>query len=140
MFSVLVWGCDWIILMYGWFCAIRLIHLIRWKYFHFKKKLIMCINTKCKLYPLFTRCAVSVNMVGARHDSSTLFSYWSIIQDFWNWLEAGNYLSRHHNIIDIDGSRLWTTTDTLLLKIVHRSVPTCAAAPLKSLFKVKIPR
>ena len=28
MFSVLVWGCNWILFMLGWFCPIRLIHLI----------------------------------------------------------------------------------------------------------------
>ena len=28
MFSVLVWGCNWILFMHGWFCPIRLIHSI----------------------------------------------------------------------------------------------------------------
>ena len=28
MFSVLLWGCDWILFTHWWFCPIRLIHLI----------------------------------------------------------------------------------------------------------------
>ena len=36
MFSVLVWGCNWILFMYGSFC---LIHQIGWKSFHFEKRL-----------------------------------------------------------------------------------------------------
>ena len=35
MFSVLVWGCIWILFMHRWFC---LIHLIRWKSLHFERK------------------------------------------------------------------------------------------------------
>ena len=38
MFSVLVWGCNWILFTHGWFCPIRLIHLIGWKSLHFEKK------------------------------------------------------------------------------------------------------
>ena len=34
MFSVLVWGCDWILFMHEWFCQIRLIHLIGQKSLH----------------------------------------------------------------------------------------------------------
>ena len=37
MFSVVVWGCNWILSMYGWFCLIRLILLIRRKSLRFKK-------------------------------------------------------------------------------------------------------
>ena len=39
MFSVHMWGCNWILFMHGWFCPIRLIHLIGWKSLHFEKKL-----------------------------------------------------------------------------------------------------
>ena len=39
MFSLLVWGCNWILFMHGWFCQIRLILLIGGKSVHFKKKL-----------------------------------------------------------------------------------------------------
>ena len=38
MFSMLVWGCNWILFMHGWFCRICLIHLIGRKYLHFEKK------------------------------------------------------------------------------------------------------
>ena len=37
LFSVLVWDCNWIICMHGWFHPIRLIHLIWWKSLHFEK-------------------------------------------------------------------------------------------------------
>ena len=37
MFSVLVWGCNWILFMHGWFCPIHLIHLIGWKSLQFEK-------------------------------------------------------------------------------------------------------
>ena len=37
LFSVPVWGCNWILFMFGWFCPIRLIHLIGWKSLHFEK-------------------------------------------------------------------------------------------------------
>ena len=37
MFSVFVWGCNWILFMLGWFCPICLIHLIGQKSFHFEK-------------------------------------------------------------------------------------------------------
>ena len=36
MFSVLVWGCNWILFMHRWFCLIR---LIGQKSHHFEKKL-----------------------------------------------------------------------------------------------------
>ena len=39
LFSVLVWGYNWILFMLGWFCPIRLIHLIGRKSLHFEKKL-----------------------------------------------------------------------------------------------------
>ena len=35
-FSLLVWGCNWILFMHRWFCPI---HLIRGKSLHFEKKL-----------------------------------------------------------------------------------------------------
>ena len=38
MFSMLVWGCNWILFMHRWFCLIRLIHLIGWKSLHFEKE------------------------------------------------------------------------------------------------------
>ena len=38
MFSVLVWGYNWILFKHGWFCSIRLIHLIGQKSLHFEKK------------------------------------------------------------------------------------------------------
>ena len=37
MFSVLVWGCNWILFIHGWFCPIRLIHLFGRKFPHFEK-------------------------------------------------------------------------------------------------------
>ena len=37
LFSVLVWGYNWILFMHGWFCPIRLIHLIPRKSLHFEK-------------------------------------------------------------------------------------------------------
>ena len=37
--SVLLWGWNWILFMHGWFCSIRLIHVIGWKSIHFEKKL-----------------------------------------------------------------------------------------------------
>ena len=40
MFSVLVWGCNWILFMHGRFCPVRLIHRIRRISLHFDKKLI----------------------------------------------------------------------------------------------------
>ena len=39
MSSVLVWGYNWFLFMHGWFCPIRLIHLIGRKSFHFEKKI-----------------------------------------------------------------------------------------------------
>ena len=36
--SVLVWGCNWVLFMHGWFNSIRLIHLIVSKSHRFKKK------------------------------------------------------------------------------------------------------
>ena len=42
MFSVLVWGCNWILFMYGWFWPFRLIPLIRRKSLDFEKS----INTR----------------------------------------------------------------------------------------------
>ena len=36
-FSVLVWGCNWILFMHAWFCSICLIHLIGRKSLHLKK-------------------------------------------------------------------------------------------------------
>ena len=38
MFSVLVWGYSWILFMHGWFCSIRLIHLIGRKSLYFENK------------------------------------------------------------------------------------------------------
>ena len=37
IFSAFVWCWNWILFMHEWFCPIRLIHLIRWKYLHFEK-------------------------------------------------------------------------------------------------------
>ena len=37
MFSVLVWSCNWILFMHGWWCPIHLIHLIGRKSLHFEK-------------------------------------------------------------------------------------------------------
>ena len=37
MFSVLVWGCNWILFMHGCFCPIRLIHLIAQNFLHFEE-------------------------------------------------------------------------------------------------------
>ena len=37
MLFVLVWGCNWILFMHGWFCPICLIHLIGWKSLNFEK-------------------------------------------------------------------------------------------------------
>ena len=37
MFSVLVWGCNWILFMHGWFYPIHLIHLIGRRSLHFEK-------------------------------------------------------------------------------------------------------
>ena len=39
MISVLVWGCNWIPFMHGWFCPIRLMHLIGRKSLHFEKNI-----------------------------------------------------------------------------------------------------
>ena len=39
MFSVPVWGSNWVLFMHGWFWSIRLIHLIRQKSRHLKKRL-----------------------------------------------------------------------------------------------------
>ena len=41
LFSVLMWGCISIIFMHGWFCPIRLIHLIGRKSLHFEKSRIV---------------------------------------------------------------------------------------------------
>ena len=49
MFSVLVWGCNWILFMHGWFCPIRLIHLIGQKSLHFEK------NRLCFSFSIFLR-------------------------------------------------------------------------------------
>ena len=38
-FSVLMWGCIWIVFMLGWFCPTCLIHQIGQKFLHFEKKL-----------------------------------------------------------------------------------------------------
>ena len=43
MFSVLVWGCNWILFIHGWFCPIGLIHLIGRKSFSFWKKTKSCM-------------------------------------------------------------------------------------------------
>ena len=37
MFSVLVWGCNWMLFMHGWFCPVPLIHLIGLKSLHYEK-------------------------------------------------------------------------------------------------------
>ena len=37
MFTVLVWVCNWILFMHGWFCPLHLIHLIGRKPLHFEK-------------------------------------------------------------------------------------------------------
>ena len=37
LFSVLVWGHNWMLFMHGWFCPIGLIHLIGRKSLHFGK-------------------------------------------------------------------------------------------------------
>ena len=37
-FSVLLWGCNWILIMHGWFCPICLFHLIGRKSLHLEKK------------------------------------------------------------------------------------------------------
>ena len=42
IFSVYMWGYNWILFMLWWFCPIRLIHLIGRKSLHFKKK-VECI-------------------------------------------------------------------------------------------------
>ena len=39
LFSVLVWGCYWILFMHGWFCWICLIFLIGRNSLHFENKL-----------------------------------------------------------------------------------------------------
>ena len=44
LFSVLVWGCNWIPFMHGWFCPIRLIHLIGCKSLHFEKTRLTSIH------------------------------------------------------------------------------------------------
>ena len=38
-YTVLVWGCNSMIFMHGWFWPIHLIHLIGWKSLHFEKKI-----------------------------------------------------------------------------------------------------
>ena len=38
IFSVLAWGRNWILSMHGWFCSIRLIHLIGRKSLYFENK------------------------------------------------------------------------------------------------------
>ena len=42
MFSVLLSGCNWMLFMHGWFCPIRLIHLIGWKSLHFENNRLFC--------------------------------------------------------------------------------------------------
>ena len=42
MFSVLVWSCNWILLMHRWSCPIHLIHLIEQKSLHFEKPRLQC--------------------------------------------------------------------------------------------------
>ena len=42
IFSVLLWGCNWIQFMHEWFCPICLIHLIGRKFIHFEKLECCC--------------------------------------------------------------------------------------------------
>ena len=39
MIFVFVWGCNWILFVYGWFCPICIIHLIGRKSSHFEKNI-----------------------------------------------------------------------------------------------------
>ena len=57
-YTVLVWGCSWILFIHGWFCPVR---LIRWKTLDF---CLICSNTKqtvstqtteLEIYPLWSR-------------------------------------------------------------------------------------
>ena len=50
LFSVLVWGYNWILFMLGWLCPIRLIHLIGRIALHFEKTRLIhqpCLTQQC---------------------------------------------------------------------------------------------
>ena len=49
MFSVLLWGCNWILFRHGWFCPICLIYLIGWISFHFENKNAFQYDAYCPL-------------------------------------------------------------------------------------------
>ena len=60
MFSVLLWGCNWMLFMHGWFCPISLIHLIGQKFLYFEKKIDRNIMKRGILADITIACCIDI--------------------------------------------------------------------------------
>ena len=92
MFSVLVWGCNWILFIQWRFCPIRLIHLIGRKSLHFEKKLdwnVKKINddTTCRCFWFNNFDGLQVDLKHVKRDV-----VWRVSE---NRLEFFNNLSKN---------------------------------------------
>ena len=61
MFSVLVWGSNWILFMHGWFCPIRLIHVIGRKSLHFEKRTCLLHLKYLNFYKIYIDLSSNIN-------------------------------------------------------------------------------
>ena len=88
MFSVLVWGCNSILFVEGWFCPICVIHLIGRKSLHFDKTrlnlwahLNYLILSKMNAFQLAMHIHFMIHFITARNSScgKVMFSQASVI-------------------------------------------------------------
>ena len=92
MFSELLWGCNWILFMHGWFCPIGLIHLIGRKSLRFEKKQLDCDICAMEYHP----SSAKERMYRYPHEIleiTTSLPLWSMSR---TWLiEPGVFLSKN---------------------------------------------